>query len=342
MHTSVREIHFSSQSDVSYFLRVDWEGRSLGLGFSLMLTDGQKAWKGKVSEDEVNDEAEELEMPTERYIQDLQQALTEPENSASYCFTLRPDSPTSSCPVTLTYEKMQKDISFKLGSVLLDPVKKPAEAVAEVLIHTLQRGNTLQEHNRKLMEENQRLIQEHQRIIEELKHYAEGKEALEAELYSRFVLVLNEKKAKIRSLQEAITTLQETRDSDGRKNKDSQKSDQKGGDDGEDDEYGGSTDEEQKEEESTVASQVTSRDSDSPSPLNLRDITDVAPCRKRRFRHLGAPEVALKKTNPEKTQEKRKESSAASSQLQVPHHRIDAKKGASTEMSAAEDLFEDI
>lgn len=44
-----------------------------------------------------------------------------------------------------------------------------------------------------------------------LKHYTGCKEALEAELYSRFVLVLNEKKAKIRSLQESITQLQETR-----------------------------------------------------------------------------------------------------------------------------------
>lgn len=44
-----------------------------------------------------------------------------------------------------------------------------------------------------------------------LKRYAGGKEALEAELYSRFVLVLNEKKAKIRSLQETLTQLQETR-----------------------------------------------------------------------------------------------------------------------------------
>lgn len=44
-----------------------------------------------------------------------------------------------------------------------------------------------------------------------LKRYAGCKEALEAELYSRFVLVLNEKKAKIRSLQERITHLQETR-----------------------------------------------------------------------------------------------------------------------------------
>lgn len=44
-----------------------------------------------------------------------------------------------------------------------------------------------------------------------LKRYARGKEALEEELYSRFVLVLNEKKAKIRSLQESVTQLQETR-----------------------------------------------------------------------------------------------------------------------------------
>uniref|UniRef100_A0A3Q2E479 XRCC4 coiled-coil domain-containing protein n=1 Tax=Cyprinodon variegatus TaxID=28743 RepID=A0A3Q2E479_CYPVA len=215
MHTSVREIHFSSQSDVSYFLRLDWEGRSLGLGFSLMLTDGQKAWKGK---------GERQSLPD--------------------------------------FIKEKIFAYFKLGSVLLDPVKKPAEAVTEVLIHTLQRGNTLQEHNRKLMEENQRLIQEHQRIIEELKHYAEGKEALEAELYSRFVLVLNEKKAKIRSLKEAVTTLQETRCRVLVNQLHSNLSTLTNLAilfAAMDDEYGGSTDEEQKEEESTVASQVTSR-----------------------------------------------------------------------------------
>lgn len=44
-----------------------------------------------------------------------------------------------------------------------------------------------------------------------IKRYAGGKEALEAELYSRFVLVLNEKKAKIRSLQETVKDLQDVR-----------------------------------------------------------------------------------------------------------------------------------
>ncbi|XP_035996443.1 DNA repair protein XRCC4 isoform X1 [Fundulus heteroclitus] len=339
MHTSVREIHFSLQSDFSYFLRVDSEGRSLGLGFQLVLTDGQKAWRGKVSEAMVNDEAEELEMPKEKYIHDLQQALTEVESSASYCFTLKPNPPTSSCAVTLTYEKMQKDISFKLGSVLLEAVKEPAEVVREVLTHTLQQGNALQRHNHKLREENQRLIQEHKRITEEVKRYAEGKEALEAELYSRFVLVLNEKKTKIRSLQEAVTNLQETscRTSDGLKNKDSVKSDRTAGQNRKEDEYGGSTDEELTEEESTAASHLPSRDSATPSPLNLRDITDVAPCRKRRFRHLGAPELTVKKLNPEVVQKKRTDSCAASSQLQIPQPSPDASKAT----SAAEDLFDD-
>ncbi|MEQ2186534.1 hypothetical protein GOODEAATRI_029592 [Goodea atripinnis] len=45
------------------------------------------------------------------------QALTEPENSASYCFTVKPD-PTSSCTVTLTYEKRQKDISVSASYLL--------------------------------------------------------------------------------------------------------------------------------------------------------------------------------------------------------------------------------
>ncbi|XP_027882292.1 DNA repair protein XRCC4 isoform X2 [Xiphophorus couchianus] len=341
MNTSVREIHLSSQADFSYFLRVDWEGRGLGFGFKLLLTDGQKAWRGKVSEAVVNEEAEELEMAKEKYIQDLQQALTEPELSASYCFTLKPHPPTSSCTVTLTYEKMQKGISFKLGSVLLDAVEEPAEAVRAVLIHTLQQGNKLQQHNHKLKEENQRLIQEHQYITEKLKHYADGVETLKAELYSRFVLLLNEKKTKIRSLQEALTKLQERRNSEEQKNKNSAKSDQTADHNSEADEYGGSTDEELKEEQSTGTSHPSSKDSATPSPLNLRDITDVAPCRKRRFRHLGPPELAVKKQDPEAAQKKRADSSAASHQLQTPQRSVDATEAASAGPSEAEDLFDD-
>ncbi|XP_018550210.1 DNA repair protein XRCC4 isoform X2 [Lates calcarifer] len=263
MHTSVREIHVSSQPDSAYFLRVDWRGRGLGSGFHLLLTDGQDAWRGEVSEAVVCAEAEELEMQTERYVQNLQQALTGTESSVSYSFTLTPSPPNHSSTVTLAYEKVQKDISFRLGSVSLKSVPEPTEAVRELLVHSLQRGNTLEHQNQDLEEENQRLRREQQRITAELKRYTGGKETLEAELYSRFVLVLNEKKAKIRSLQETVTQLQETRSSKGRKQKDSAKSDRTAGGQEEEaeDEYGGSTDEEPEEVQTTPAPTVQSRES---------------------------------------------------------------------------------
>lgn len=47
MPSSVREIHISSESDSTYFLRVDWRGQGLGSGFQMLLTDGQDAWRGE-------------------------------------------------------------------------------------------------------------------------------------------------------------------------------------------------------------------------------------------------------------------------------------------------------
>ncbi|XP_056874998.1 DNA repair protein XRCC4 isoform X2 [Takifugu flavidus] len=303
MHqTSVRPVHVPSEPDSSYFLRVDWSGRGLGCGFELLLTDGQNAWRGDVSEAAVCREAEELEMQPERYIQDLQQALTGTEKSTNYSFVLTPSPPNSSSAVTLAYEKVQRDISFRMGSVLLKAIPEPTEAVRELLVHSLQRGNALERHNSKLEEENQRLIEEHQRITAELKHYAGDKEALEAELYSRFVLVLNEKKAKIRSLQQNITRLQEA-SADKQQKKDSVKCDQSAGQ--EQDEYGGSTDEEPGDARETAASASLPPEASAEGPLDdsLKDITDVAPCRKRRFRHVPAPQPEVKR--PQRPQKRR-------------------------------------
>ncbi|KAG7218105.1 hypothetical protein INR49_020614 [Caranx melampygus] len=251
MNTSVCEIHVSSQPDSAFFLRVDWRGRGLGSGFQLQLTDGQDAWRGEVSAAAVSSEAEELEMQRERYVQDLQQALTGTEGAATYVFSLTPSPPGAA--VTLAYEKVQKDISFRLGSVSLDVVPDPADMVRELLVHSLQRGNTLEQQNQNLEEENQRLRREQQRITAELKRYTGGKEALEAELYSRFILVLNEKKAKIRSLQATVTRLQESRSSEGEKHKKPGQTGSQEEEEEEEDKYGGSTDEEPEEVQSTPA-----------------------------------------------------------------------------------------
>ncbi|XP_054612839.1 DNA repair protein XRCC4 [Dunckerocampus dactyliophorus] len=337
MQSSVQEIHVSSQADTSYFLRVDWSGRGLASGFHLMLTDGQDAWRGEVNEGMMCQEAAELEMPEDGYIQDLQQALTEKESSGSYRFTLSPSPPSQSAALTLAYDKVLKDISFRLGSVLLSPVPEPAEAVKRLLTHSLERGSALEHQNQELEEQNRRLRQEHQRITAELKRYADGKADLEAELYSRFVLVLNEKKAKIRSLQETVKELQEVRTAEQKK--DPLKRDR--AETQEEDEYGGSTDDEQEDRRPTPAAIAPSCEgqSSSPSPLDdtLSDITDVAPCRKRRFRHLVASDAATRPPPQTLSSQKtsRKDSPAAANQQPVPSQRR------SDVSAAAEDLFED-
>nr|XP_049593560.1 DNA repair protein XRCC4 isoform X1 [Syngnathus scovelli] len=207
MHSSVREIPLSSEPDSSYFLRVDESGRGLAYGFQLLLSDGRHAWSGEASEASVSQEAAELEMSTEKYVQDLREALTGEAGVHSYRFALAPATPDGA--LTLTYDKVQKDISFRLGSTRLGPVTEPEQIVGALLSRSLERAASLERHNRELREHNLRLRREHVRFGAELERYTSGKEALEAELYARFLHVLNEKKAKMRGLRQTLEQLRE-------------------------------------------------------------------------------------------------------------------------------------
>lgn len=65
----------------------------------------------------------------------------------------------------------------------------------------------------KSMKPPRRILLSYERVfLTRLKHQVQKKEALERELYSRFVMVLNEKKAKIRGLQEAVKRLRNSDD----------------------------------------------------------------------------------------------------------------------------------
>ncbi|KAM6984884.1 DNA repair protein XRCC4 [Aplochiton taeniatus] len=336
MRVTLQKVHIPSDSEHTYFLRVDWKGQDLGSGFQLLLTDGQDAWRGEVDEAAVCAEAEELEMQTERYIQDLQQALTHNgESSRQYSFSLTPPQPCPGAPLALAYEKVQGDISFRLGSVELSAVPDPLGAIRELLSHSLERASTVERRNHTLQLENQRLKQEQEHITAEMERYAVGKETLEAELYSRFVLVLNEKKSKIRCLQETVTRLEE----DSTQRKEAMPDCTEPSQEEEEDDYGGSTDEEPLAPPTTTT--APSQESNSPSLLDdsLSDITDVAPCRKRRVRHLRPPDPVAKRPTP--VTRRRRDSpvvvAAAARKELNPRRSTDAR----TTSPDVEDLFED-
>ncbi|KAG7476910.1 hypothetical protein MATL_G00087820 [Megalops atlanticus] len=351
MDISVRQINVSSEPGRSFFLKVTWTD-DLGAGFGVVLSDGVAAWHGKVSEEDVTREVEEMEVRREKYIQDLRLALTEEgQQTVDYTFQLSPDSGCAG-GLHLSYEKVQKDIAFRLGSVELRPIPGPAEVVKELISHGLGHITQLQAKNQHLQEENRQLRQEQDHIAAEMERYVHGKENLEKELYTRFVLILNEKKAKIRRLQETIRQLQEEVDEEeqsrevavGKSAALEESGVQGGSASPEGSEYGGSTDEEQPESphQSQKPPKATVREVPSLSSMDdsFTDIVNVMPSRKRRQRHLQDPR-SDSKTAPLEPQRRESKKTARSKE---EANQKTAKRA--TAITAAnldpDDLFDDL
>lgn len=305
--SSVRQISISSEPQRCFFLKLEW-AEDLGSGFVIFLSDGESAWSGEVSEEDVSREAREMEMERDRYVCDLQLALTgAPSGSGAsdegeFTFQLTPERPGRP-QLQLSYEKVQKDISFRLGVVDLQPVPEPTEVIRELITHGLEQSSRLQASNQHLLEENQKLRREQQHITEEMERYVKGKEALERDLYGRFVLVLNEKKAKLRALQQRVRELEEAEEERSPRKKKADSEDHEAveaaADKSPDEEsdYGGSTEDEQEAEPKRLDPKPPTEEMPECSPMDdsLNDITDVAPCRKRRHRHLQQLEAQAKR-----------------------------------------------
>ncbi|XP_067885741.1 DNA repair protein XRCC4 isoform X3 [Heterodontus francisci] len=311
-------------------------------------------------------------MDREKYVEELRQALTAGEEKAkNYSFDFFKDSDRE--VFHFSYEKLLQDISvaastpygipkarkartavvksawdgcclqFKLGTVELQKVSDSTEVMKELINYVLLCNSELRDKNEHLHQENKRLLCDHNYSLKELEKYVKAKEELEQDLYSRFILVLNEKKAKIRSLQENLKSI------DGHMELKSQSrtvvaTSQEMSKAEED--FDCSTDEEKKghTSENRIWSQPCKSANvppqSDPIDSDLHDVVDIAPSRKRRHRQPQQKNIVAQ--TPKGSPEKR--SCPLSSSSSVSHHQAEEEQSLKTLPNTIEpdDLFDTI
>jgi DNA-repair protein XRCC4 len=97
------------------------------------------------------------------------------------------------------------NVKFQLGSVLLRE-EEAGPTHSMILEHAVSTFLCLQNKISELQRVNLQLAQEQQTALERLEHAIRSKEQVEKEMYSKFKLVLNEKKNKIRRLMDGLVT----------------------------------------------------------------------------------------------------------------------------------------
>uniref|UniRef100_A0A8C1NLI9 X-ray repair complementing defective repair in Chinese hamster cells 4 n=1 Tax=Cyprinus carpio TaxID=7962 RepID=A0A8C1NLI9_CYPCA len=321
--TSVRQISIASEPHRTFFLKLEW-AEDLGSGFVILLSDGISAWSGEVSEEDVSREAQEIEMERERYVGDLHLALTGegPAAEGEYSFHLTPERPGRPL-LQLSYEKVQNDISVS--------------GTPETLFQSFRHQSSMSHH-----------VSEINWIKPLMQRYVQGKEKLERDLYSRFVLVLNEKKDKLRALQKRVKELEKSvEENELRKKADSEdhKAMETEADKSpEESDYGGSTEDEQEAEPRQPDPKPLTQEMPESNPMDdsLNDITDVAPCRKRRHRHLQQLETQAKRAALDQRQRSREKPTEDAKAETSKTSDVQPKPASAAVNLDPDDLFNDI
>ena len=209
-----------------------------GAALQLTVCAGSEVFGGRVGKKELSSMAQAVGMAVEEFTKETERALTRQQLGAvNYVYSLKRSfgcvelvwkrhlvsdnvkvctSGQHHClsvslvfslpPSPLQCNLSHSFLQFQLGSVTLEP-KAPGASYQLILEHAVSTTQSLQQKIEDLEREKSRLASERQVALSLLDKCANLKEELEGELYGKFKIVLNEKKAKIRRLMEQLETL---------------------------------------------------------------------------------------------------------------------------------------
>ncbi|XP_038053067.1 DNA repair protein XRCC4-like [Patiria miniata] len=170
-------------------------------GFDLVMTDAVNSWEGQISRQRLTQLAKKVNMSLEEFTEHTQKALTRQDmGELAFEYHFKTDANKSE----FSWKKVMsnENIKFQLGSVALDVVEDSAESIQDLFIFTIDNAASLRDNIRLLEGENERLSTERANALKRLEKCVGMHEEMEKELFSKFQVVLNDKKAKIRRLKQ--------------------------------------------------------------------------------------------------------------------------------------------
>lgn len=172
-------------------------------GFDMALCHDGKVWTGQVSEDDLDSLSTRLKMDFNPYVEQTVEALTTMKD-AQDTFQYQMKRQRDNLEFIWKKHVPAEDITFQLGSASLKVRADSTEYITKLFNVCIKSMKELKERIRHLETDNERLSQERINALKRLEKCVVAKEELEQDLYSKFTLVLNSKKEKIRQLKRQV------------------------------------------------------------------------------------------------------------------------------------------
>ena len=173
---------------------------------ALKVSDGKQIWDGTFHRIALTSMAEKAKLAFDTFIQQSLHALTQCGNEdITFAFST---SVNSSNDLVFAWKKyiVSENVKFQIASVTLQQSSLTISSMLEFAVSSI---SSLKEDISSLTKKVENLKKERSQALENLEECANLKEDLESDLYGKFKLVLNDKKAKIRLFNEQVKTLAE-------------------------------------------------------------------------------------------------------------------------------------
>ncbi len=176
------------------FVSTEYDDRDL----LLTLTDCEHAWNGRLTHTQLSDLASKANVDRAEYVKMTLNALNGSTDTPFVCsVSLRGTA------LKLSWKKLLNDgVRFELGSMTLSQQNTVKDVQCSLLDFLVDQVSALQNEMGQLKDVNVRLDREHRNALSRLEANVQLKESIEKDLFGKFRLILNSKKAKIRHLLE--------------------------------------------------------------------------------------------------------------------------------------------